>query len=323
MSPKLEHLYLTYGAVIAADNMGRHTIMARWSLTEKEARNLAQKVKRDGPPVTKAAPAAQARPPRPSRAKKHDDCPDVLVIPDAHAEHGQNLWRFRALGKAIRELQPKMVVCIGDWTSHEALSKHDRGTLKGEGKRHIQDLKAGGSALELCHEEMAKGQGWNGRLEITLGNHDVYTERLMNEHPILDGAIGTTSTLFEEYGWGVHRFIQDILTVDGVSYAHYFPKPGSPHPIGGVNAGRALIMELHDTCIAGHSHAYHYYQTTTVAGRRIHGLVVGCFTDYRADYAGAVSSDRWWRGLITLHGVKDGDFSHRDWPLDQVKKRWG
>jgi hypothetical protein len=87
---------------------------------------------------------------------------------------------------------------------------------------------------------------------------------------------------------------------------------------------RSMLLELHESCVAGHNHGYHYSQTTTGTGRRIHALVAGLFSDYDADYQGAVGNARVWRGAFTLHGLDGrGDFTHRGWALDEIRKRWG
>jgi hypothetical protein len=252
------------------------------------------------------------------------DDPDILVIPDAHAEHGQNLWRFAALGRMIRDLQPRIVVCLGDWTSNDALSRYDRGTAKGEKRRWIHDRDAGRAALDLMETHARSGQGWTGRKVLTLGNHDVYPERYANEHPEMEGALSSEDIGFRQAGWEVFQFLKDVAVIEGIAFCHYFEKPGTPRAIGGVNLARSMLLELHESTIAGHNHGYHYSQTTTGTGRRIHALVAGIYSEHDADYQGAVGNARVWRGAFTLHGCDGrGDFTHRGWALDDIRKRWG
>ena len=65
-----------------------------------------------------------------------------LVIPDPHAHPDCDNDRFTALGKFIVDLQPDVIVCLGDLADMPSLCSYEKGTGKFEGRRYRLDIES-------------------------------------------------------------------------------------------------------------------------------------------------------------------------------------
>jgi hypothetical protein len=282
--------------------------------------------------VQQGANAESPPPPLPPRPSVHfcvptglrfGDEPDYLLIGDPHAEHGQDLWRFDALGRMINDRQPRKVRCVGDWATNEAPSRHSK-AMEREGKRIVLDLAAGVEAVDRTMDSASRGQGWSGDGAITLGNHDEWPEKWVNDNPIAAGLLPGDLYGFERHGWKTYKFMQEVLVEDNIAITHFVSQPNSDRAIGGKNAARLVSTHAHQSVIFGHSHLFsHYTDVNLVTGQRFHTLNVGWFSDVRAKFAGLVNSRLWWAGLVELYNVRDGDFDFRLWSMDDVRRRYG
>lgn len=263
--------------------------------------------------------------------EESDDSGSVhLVIGDAHAAPDQDLSRFSYLGLMIRDINPDVVVCIGDFVDMGSLCSYDRGKKSFEGRRYSEDIESGRRALELLHSPIqkhnssgyGKGNGLfkkcNPRFVYCEGNHEHRIERAKEDNPHLD-SMDLSEVGFEEYGWEVHRFL-DIASIDGIDYCHYFTSQNTARAVSGVNAARALIQKRHTSSVCGHSHLLNYHHVQGGRGR-IHGLVCGWYCDQHMDYA-AQSNPGWWNGICVLRNVKEGDFDLELWSYDRIKSTW-
>lgn len=267
-------------------------------------------------PVVVETPPTPPPANRPLRPRTH------LVIGDAHAKPGQDLSRFTWLGRMIAELRPDVVVNIGDWTDMPSLSSYDIGKRCYEGRRYEADIGAGREGQRLLHREIDDIPGYRPLLVAVGGNHDfARIDRLTNDLPQLQGAVGVQDLGWAERGWLQVPFLHPF-TIDGCTYAHYFVSGVMGRAIGGVNPGRAMLMAQHSTVIAGHSHLLSHASLTTATGSRIHGLQVGCYFDEEEGYAGPANA-LWWRGIVVLRDVRDGDFDLETWSMGRIRRRWG
>jgi len=245
-----------------------------------------------------------------------------LVIGDAHAAPNQSLDRFVHLGRMIAALRPDVVVCIGDWADFSSLSSYDRGKRSGENARYSEDVTASNEALRLLTVNAGEAMERAERV-WTVGNHEDRINRYTNDHPELDGEVGLQDLDFARRGWDVVPFLTP-KTVDGVTYCHFFHKPGgTKNGIGGVNAGRAMILHALCTTVAGHSHMLHHASAVNLQGRRIHGLQVGRYDEEHHGYAGQANGHAWWSGICVLRDVRDGDFALEQVPMARIRERWG
>lgn len=113
----------------------------------------------------------------------------VLVFSDAHFWPGIRTTAFKGLLYAIKELQPKAVVCNGDAFDGASISRFPR--IGWDSKPSIiQELKACEASLGEI-EETAKRARHNVKLIWPLGNHDArFENRLAQNAPEFEGVGG-------------------------------------------------------------------------------------------------------------------------------------
>ena len=241
-----------------------------------------------------------------------------LVIPDCHAAPGQDLRRFTWLGRMIARLQPSTVVSLGDWYSLDSLCMHRTLAERSE-DRTVEEIKAGELALAALETELA-GK-WDGEKHLIIGNHDDRLRRLTDDAPWLEGLFNVGAA-HAARGWEVHPFLHPFR-LDGVLYQHYLSSKGSSRAIGGKFHALRLLerMKFRESVVVGHSHQLKHW-TEAHGDRRVHAVVAGCYLEHIEDYAGE-DNHEWWRGVVVLRNVRDGDFDLETWSLDRIREEFG
>lgn len=355
-SPAADALYQQYGARMSAEGRSWRWLAKAAGVGRSQAESVYRRVQREGAPgvqpesvsalrgqdqrenVTTAAGAVGLDPgPSPFRATRNTngtatgpfavpldmfpaDGIDILVLPDPHAEPGQDLWRFDAFGRMIADLRPHVVVCIGDFSSFDSLSRH-ASPHEREGQRYIDEVEASKRALERLHEPIAQATGYRPRLVLTSGNHDAFGPRFAEEHPALVGMLGDDPIGFRDHGWAVHRF-REPVEIAGVQFCHYF-EGSNGKAIGGKHAAASILARLHQSAVWGHSHRVSYHTEPRADGTRMHALNVGVGSDAHFDYAGVIGNREMWRGCWLLRNVVAGDFDPQAIRMDVIRRRWG
>lgn len=256
--------------------------------------------------------ASQGAAPSAPKTRSH------MVIGDSHAKPDQSLARYVWLGRMAAELRPDVIVNIGDWGDMPSLSSYDKGKRAFEGRRYVKDIEAANNALDLFHDQLPVG--YVPRLIAVIGNHEARILKAVNDSAEFEGLIGLGDIRFAEHGWETVDFLQPI-TVDGITYCHYFTSGNSPMPISGENAARNLINKKLTSCVVGHSHLLSYARAVGADAKVYHGLVAGAYTEERESYAGQ-SNDSWWKGVAMLANVHEGDYDLQVYRMDTIKKRW-
>ena len=250
-----------------------------------------------------------------------DGSVDILVIPDAHADPGQDLWRFDAIGRMAASLRPHVLLSIGDWASFASLSRHANAKER-EGQRYVDEVLTARTALDRMEAAMlAAAPDYRPRKVITLGNHCEYPERLTGEHTALIGAVSSDAMGFRERGWEVYPFRQPV-EIAGILFCHYFENAAG-RPIGGKYQAGTVLAALHQSAVFGHSHRVNYATDVRGNGTRMHSLCVGVYSDAHFDYAGEQGNRAFWRGAWMLRHAAGGDFDPQAWRLDTIRRMWG
>ncbi len=249
--------------------------------------------------------------------------PSILVIPDAHAMPNQDLRRFEWLGRAVVDLHPDAVVCLGDWADMESLNRFDKpGSRAFEGRRYTADSSADQEALRLVHRQI-DGR-WAGHLVFCEGNHEHRIAKAVDSSvTILDEVISLDDLDFARRGWSVFPFLEPFVC-EGVAFSHYFASGVMGRAVGGVNMGRNLILKTLGSAVVGHSHILDYSRQARQdgSGRHYTGLSAGCY--FEDDHAWAGPANRmYWRGFVVLRNVKDGDYDLETWEISRVRAKWG
>lgn len=248
-----------------------------------------------------------------------------LVIPDSHAhpEHHNNraLW----LGELIADLKPDVVIHIGDAADMPSLSSYDKGKKAFQGRTYRADIDSHLDFQEKMWSRVLSRKKKLPRRIIHEGNHEERISRAINVQPELDGTIDFRDLRLNDYYDDVIRYdgnTPGVNTVDGITYAHYFITGVSGKALGGLHPADSLISKRHISSTCGHSHLADWSTQAISAGRKIHGLVAGCYLDYRATWAGN-ANDFWWSGVVVKRNVDNGNYDPQLISIDAIKKAYG
>lgn len=255
-----------------------------------------------------------------------------LIIPDSHVTPHFHNERFSLLGKLIVDRQPDVIINLGDFADMPSLSSYDRGKRSFEGRRYKEDILSVLDAQEKLFQPIrdynikqivSKKKRYKPELILTLGNHEQRIVRATEDRAELEGTISIDDLQYKHFGWQVIEFLRPI-TVDGVTYSHYFTSGVMGRPIGGEHPSHALLTKMHQSCIQGHTHIRDFTERTTAQGKKISSIVAGCFLDVDQweHYAGEANK-MWWKGIIILHDVADGEFEPEFINIKQIRNRYG
>lgn len=249
----------------------------------------------------------------------HCMIPDTQVTPWTPTDH--LTW----IGKYIAEQQPDVIVQIGDWTDLHSLSSYST-RMEAEGERVHADLAAGQAAMKKLfapikrlnqRKRKNKERQYSPELYLTLGNHEYRLQRYIDDHPELDGVLSMRSFGYEDFGFRVIPFL-DILSVDGVSYSHFFANPNSGRPWGGTVENR--LKNIGFTFSMGHQQTLATGQIFRSNGDRVRGLIAG--SCYLHDEHYRKQSNTEWRGIIMKHEVRRGQYDLMEVSLDYLCRKY-
>ena len=250
-----------------------------------------------------------------------------LVIPDAHSFSGDDFERFEMAGAFALKERPDTIICLGDWADMESLCTYDVGKMSFEGRRYNKDIQAARDALAAFDKPINaynnrrrknKKPIYRPRKVMLLGNHENCILRAVSMDAKLQGTFGIHNLGYEEHGWEVKDFLVPEQ-IDGVYYSHYFVSGVMGRPISGENPAKMVVKKQMESCTAGHTHILDSACVTATSGRRVRGLVAGCFFEHHMDYAFA-TEHLYWRGLILKHNVSEGDYNLDEYNMERLRK---
>jgi hypothetical protein len=252
----------------------------------------------------------------------------ILVIPDPHDEPGVSKERFEWLGKLIVDVLPDAIVHLGDGLSLDSLSSYDVGTLAAEGRRYDEDVHSFHHSMSLIEEPTLKYNQKMKRLKKTqytprkiycIGNHEQRILKAVNENPKFVNVLSLNDLRLQERGWEVYP-LTEPAEVFGIAFAHYFTSGIMGRAISGINHARNLVAKTYTSSVVGHSHDRSYWEDTDVFGKKVFGLVAGCYFDHPLQYT--KEYDRNWPGLILLR-VEDNQVDPEFISLKRMKEMYG
>ncbi len=259
----------------------------------------------------------------------------ILVIPDSHAKPEISNERYDWLNKLIWDRRPDIVVDLGDFADMESLSSYDKGKLSGQNRHVGNDLMWAVNARErlskgfedLKKRDLRKSSSdkaprsvWKLRLVALGGNHEYRLDKYVNDHPEMLGVLNQDASNAAKQGWEWHPFMEKV-EIEGITFCHYFHN-GMGKPFGGVMPARTLTQKLYVSNVSGHSHIWNHYSDVTATGKRINGLVAGCYFGHEEAYA-RHSNATWDRSVTLLHNVVDGDYDLEKLSYDRVRNEYG
>lgn len=258
-----------------------------------------------------------------------------IVIPDTQCSPGDSFAHLLAAGKLIADIQPDVIVHIGDHWDMGALSSFEKpGSAYFEGKRYWKDIEAGVLGMSALlnplynlqrKQRTNREKMYKPQMEFFMGNHEMRIERAVSKDPVLlEGMIGLddiTRTLIKTQ-WNINDFLVPKV-IDGVAYAHYFINPFSI--MGAVVAGtiETKLKNLGMSFTMGHQQQLQYGIVNTVTGQPRQGLVAGAFYMGDEDYRNAQGNRTHFRGLIVKRFYAPGRYDPEFWSIDRLLEVYG
>ena len=244
--------------------------------------------------------------------------PTILIIADTQAKSEEDLEYLLWIGKYIADKKPDIIVHIGDHFDMPSLSSYDKGTSKIEGKRLYKDIEAGVTGFKFLNLELEKHKDYKPRKVFCLGNHEERLDRYVNEHPELQGTLGTDKLPFAKYGWEVHPFLKPV-EIEGIFFVHYLANPMSGKPYGG--SAMNILKTVGRSFVVGHKQCLDIAIRPTIDGKQQLGIVNGACYDHFESYKGFTGNNHF-RGLTVLHECSDGFAVPMFVSLDYMKEKY-
>jgi hypothetical protein len=223
-----------------------------------------------------------------------------IVIPDVQAKAGVNTDHLTWVGNYIAEKRPDTIICIGDFWDMPSLSSHDKGKLAFEGRRYVNDIRAGQIAMDKLLEPILAISDYKPRRVFCLGNHEIRISRVIDLNPEFSEKFSLDDLEIKERGWEVHDFLK-VVEIDGIEYSHYFTSGVMGRP---ASSAAAMLRERQKSCTMGH------VQYTDVAMHKKTqqiGLFCGTCYTHDEDYLGHQGNVQR-RQIVVKHEVEDGRY---------------
>ncbi len=252
-----------------------------------------------------------------------------LIIPDSHAQPGISNDRFKWAGELALERQPDVIIDIGDSADMGSLCSFDIGQLRAEGRRYVDDIAAYRDAMDKFMAPILKYNNthtkWKKKtyrpdLIKCRGNHEQRIARAAESTPAMYGHVSFADLEESKHGWKVYDFLKPAL-IDNICYKHFFTSGVMGRPIGGLNHARTLVAKSYMSSVCGHSHLRDFWEDTDAVGRKVFGLVVGCYFGH--DEAYTTENDRFWRGLVYLEDVRQGSANPEFISINTIERKYG
>jgi len=247
-----------------------------------------------------------------------------LIIPDTQCKDEQDFEYLTRIGQYIVEVQPEVVIHLGDFADMPSLSSYDVGKKSFEGRRYTKDIEAAKKAMHClldplysynANAKLQKKKQYHPRKVMLLGNHENRIARAINDDPKLEGLISYKDLPYDD--WEVHDFLKPVF-IDGIAYSHYFPTGVMGRP---ATTASAMVSKLHMSCIAGHQQGKQVAYGKRPDGSTITCIIAGSCYEHDEHYLDH-QTNKHWRGVIVLHEVQDGCFDEMFVSLSYLKKRY-
>jgi hypothetical protein len=257
-----------------------------------------------------------------------EDCTH-FVIPDTQVKPGIDMTYLDNVGEYLADKQPEVIVMIGDHADMPSLSSYDKGTKKAEGKRIHEDFEAAIEGMRRLlkpiydvQQEQLKYYGevrYKPKMVLTLGNHEERIMRHVNANPELAGFVSYDNLKYKEFGWEVIDYLKPV-NIHGVNYVHYMANPMTGRPYGGQALN--ILKQVGESFVMGHKQCLDIAtRFLPASGNQQWAIIAGACYSHDEDYKG-VQGNKHWRGVVVLHGVKNGTFNPMFVDLEYLDKRY-
>lgn len=243
-----------------------------------------------------------------------------IIVPDTHTRPGVSNKRFKALANYVKNNKIEFLIFLGDHWDMNSLCTYDSDNADFKNRSFREDIDVGLEALDLVGSET------NANVDkiFLLGNHEYRTMKLKDKDTRFSAEVNFDRPLnyLDKNNWKLIPYTKQAR-IHGVTFSHNFFYAHGERSIAGEYVAANIVKKKHASCVCGHSHVYSYYETPTVDGTMLQGLVAGCFLepgDYM-NYAGR-SQDRWWSGITTMNFLGKGEFDFGRISTKQLIKDW-
>lgn len=206
-----------------------------------------------------------------------------------------------------------------------SLSSYDKGKASFIGRTYRDDINVSTEFSDRLWSPIRKRKKRLPRRVFLIGNHEQRIARALDLQSNLAGTIGYGDLALNDHYDEVVDYNGNTpgsITIDGVTYAHYFISGISGRPISSdVSPAAALISKNLTSSTCGHSHLFDYSVRNANNGTRLNGLVAGCFIDYPITWAGE-SNKLWSRGVAICHNVENGNYDLEWVSLERLRKEY-
>lgn len=226
----------------------------------------------------------------------------------------------------IVDKKPDVIVHLGDHWDMPSLSSYDVGKKSFEGRRYLDDIKAGNDAMDLLLsslEEYNVRQRKNGKKQYNprkvflFGNHCNRITRAIENDPKIEGVIGFKDLNLTS--WETHDFL-DVVVISGIAFSHYFVTGVAGRP---ASSAAAQLNKLHQSAIAGHQQGLQIATGYRADGVRLTSVIAGSSYEHNEDYMGPQGNKNHWRGILDLRDVKpDGQFDLIPISTEYLKRKY-
>ena len=248
-----------------------------------------------------------------------------LFVTDAHAHFEHNNKRAEYLGRLIADSRPDVVIVGGDTFDMPSLSSYDKGRKSFQGRTYSADIAVGVDFHDRLLLEVRKTKKKLPKFVFLEGNHEHRVKRAIDLQPELEGTISFKDFQLERYFDEIVEYsggTPGSKNIDGITYAHFLISGVMGRPISGEHPAYSLLAKQYSSCSVGHIHTADYAIRTDANNRKIHGLVGGCFFDYRADWAGEANR-LYWRGAVLKRNVDRGTYDPQFISLEAMRREYG
>jgi len=250
-----------------------------------------------------------------------------MVIPDTQCKPENGYEHLEWAGKYAAEKKPDVIIHLGDHWDMPSLSSYDKGKGSMEGRRYVEDIRAGNYAMDVfmapIYEEQKrmrkkKKKVWKPRLVFLMGNHEQRIERAVDDNIQLADLLSYDDFNLVDHGWEVHPFLE-VVTINDIAYSHYFTSGVMGRP---VSSARLMLNKKHMSCVMGHVQDRDIAWARNAVGVQHTGLFAGIFYTHDEGYLNPQTNTSW-RGIWMFHEVKDGGFDEMPVSLNYLEKRYG
>lgn len=261
----------------------------------------------------------------------------ILVIADSHVCPGQDNSRFEYLGRFITHRRPDTIIQLGDFASMESLSRWDKDKrLKIEGRRFLSDVHAARDAWSIIDYHVERLQELQKKRKDRLyrptllwfeGNHEdwlaQYVDRNAELLDLLDlrKEFDIKENLYSSFKW--FRW-KEVCEQDGILFCH--APIGRVGPISSKYISSRVLAEIaNNSMVFGHTHrrncdtiSRYCFEGSSI----IRAVNAGCFFEETPEYAEGNNND-YWKGILLLHVMDDGEFDIEEWSIDRLRIKYG